>query len=331
MRSLVLCLACAACIDPAEPIVAETSHVSVHDYPGHGPTKADVLFIIDDTTAMAPYLNRLATLPHAYAAAFATIDGGFVDTHIAVATTTNSELRRLPAVGGSFMTIRTELDLDRITNFLGSLEDTFGLLADVGATSSAANRPLDVLRRVVEENPDGLIRDDAYLNIVIITASDDVSSESPATYAELAKSAKARPEKVFVSAITVMETPRLHELFAALPNRHKVTSLADGDYTSALAVFGTIILSIIPGQCWHVSDVDPITPGPQYDCTFTATIRGAQRLLPPCKLPTDVLCWSLVPSDNECSPDVGTVKPSMPPYRFFTFTPPFRAECTSIH
>jgi hypothetical protein len=329
LNQALLLACCAACVDsaPSGSGIEGVSHVEVHELPAFGPPKLDVVFVVDDTIAMEPYQERLAGLPAVFEQTFLVTLAGQVDMHVAVATSTGG-LRRIPSVGSAYMSIRTEYDLARITNFTESFRTTFEKLSVVAASSTGANQPLDAARRVVEANPDGLLRPSVPLAIVLVTASDDASSEAVSTYADIFESSKGDPGNVMVIALAAGSTPRLDELFAALPNRYRVSSLAD-DYQPALDHLGQMIKTILPGLCWNASDVDPATPGAQYDCTFTATIRGAQRVLPPCELPGDQFCWSLVPSDHGCA-EHAPLKPELPPYRFWTFLPAMRAECVVL-
>lgn len=333
MKRLVFTLAvCVACADqgPSGSGIAGSSHVAVYDLPATPEQQLDLLFIIDDTIAMGAYQDRLAELPARVEQAFLSIGDGLLDTHIAVATS-DGQLRRSAAVGSSYMSIRTEFDLERITNFTGTLRETFGSLANVGASRMGASQPLESMQRVLEANADGFVRDHAFLGIVIISATDDASPSPPADYVQFAKGLKDDPTNVLVTGITLAPTPRLDEFFAAFPHRNVVVSLPDGDHALALEAFKPLIKTILPGTCWEASDVDPETPGPQYDCTFSVMIRGNERRLPPCTLPGDQFCWSLVSSGNECSyTDHEPLKPKVPPYHLWFFRPALHAECVVI-
>lgn len=325
---LALCAACASDDAPSSGPDAE-SHVAVFEYPGGGPPQLDLLVVIDDTVAMAPYQDRMAMLPSVIEQAYLSIGDGLVDMHIAV--TTDGTLRRVPAVAGSYVAIRTDFDLARPANFTGTLLDAVTPLTSVGAANTAPYQPLAAVKRVFEENPDGFIRDNASIGIVIISASDDASPGTPADYAQFISATREDPYEIMVSRIVVNPSPRLDELATGFMNRTSTTSLADGDLAGALTVFAQAIRTILRGNCWHVSDIDPITPGPQYDCTFTATIRDVPRVLPPCKLPDDQFCWSLVHSNDGCSDDgYEPLEPEIRPYHFWWFVPPLRAECVVL-
>src|SRR5262245_31183887 len=109
MKHLV-CLVCLTACAVDEPSAAPdvTSRVNVYEVGPYGPPRLDVLFVIDPSSAMAPYADRMATLPSIIEQAYLA-SGGILDMHIGVTTT--GELRRVPSVGGSFVTITTDFDL----------------------------------------------------------------------------------------------------------------------------------------------------------------------------------------------------------------------------
>ncbi len=327
MRVAVFVALAAACADAPPASLEGTSRVTIWESGGYGPPRMDVLVVIDDTSAAAPYADRLATLPSVLEQTYASTARGTVDMHIGV--TTDGTLRRLPAMGAAFASIRTDFDLLRITNFTGTLSDALTPVMDVGSDSDRPYQPLAAVRRVIEENPDGFLRPDASLGIVIISASDDASPDAAIDYAASLRLAKSDPAQIEILGITASPSPRLDELLARFPARSFVEPIANGDYPVLLTKLELLIRSILPGTCLHASDVDPETPGAQYDCTVTTWIRGAPHVLPPCKLPGDQFCWSLIDSSDECGPsgELAPVKPYMPPYGFFTFVPPFRLEC----
>lgn len=327
VRFVVLVAFVAACVDASPTSLEATSRVTVWESDGYGPPQLDVLVVIDDTSAAAPYSNRLATLPSVIENTYVSINGGTVDMHIGV--TTDGTLRHVTPSGASYASIRTDFDLLRMTNFTGTLGEAMTSLTNVGTENPAPFQPLAAVRRVLEENPDAFLRPNAYLGIVIISASDDASPDRVTDYAAWLKSVKPDPNNIVVIGITASPSARLDELFAQFPYRAYVGSITDGDYLAPFMNLRLLIRTIIPGLCMHVSDVDLDTPGAQYDCTVTTWIRGSPQVLPPCKLAGDQLCWSLIDSSQECGPEIGftPVKPYMPPYRFFTFVPPFRMEC----
>jgi hypothetical protein len=317
-------LAACATDEVPTPDVEATSFVEVYALPEGHRAQLDLLFVIDATTAMASYQDRVAALPAAFERAFPSIGFGLIDVHIGV-TTTGGALRGSSAVGGPFMTMYTEFDLTRVANFGGTLVEALSPLVNVGAASAAPNQPLAAALKVLEENPGGFHRAGTPLGIVIVSASDDASPLAASEYARLIKAIE-EPTNVGIAAITDGPTPRLDELLTGFVNRAVRGALID-DAQPALEFFGQFIKSTLAGACWHPSDVDPITPGNQFDCTFTVMIRDQERVLPPCRLPGDQFCWSFEAA-NYC--EVGRLEPQFPPYGINFFRPALRAECVVL-
>src|SRR5262249_53621367 len=136
------------------------------------------------------------------------------------------------------------------------------------------------------------LRDATLLAIVIVDASDDASPSPVADYVDWLRGLKG--EGVFVSTITAQPSPRLDEVVAAFPGWSVTTPVDAADYGPAIAAFGSLETSILPGICLTAA-------GPPYDCSVTAEIHGAERVLEPCDGNDDLLCWQLVPSGVQCS------------------------------
>lgn len=326
-RALCTLALCAACTTDAPTGGIEgVSYVDVHEFPAAPAPQLDLLLIIDDTPAMAAYQDQLATLPAQVVHAFTMTNRAIHDLHIAVATM-DGTLRVAPSIGGAFMTMHTDYDFARVTNFTGTFADALGRLTSVGTAGTTANQPLAALRRVAEVHPDGFLRDDAALGIVIITASDDTSPDAAAEYARLAQLLKTDPTNVIATGITLAPTPRLDEFFAAFPNRNLVVPIAGGEYEPVFTQFARYVRSVGSLSCWNDPDTDPLAPGSQYDCTFTAFIRDEPRLLWPCRFEGDELCWRMRDTSVPCSAPGKTVEPETPPWGIDVFRPAMRIEC----
>lgn len=316
---------CAACIDDDETTTGldGVSHVDWHELPGRGPQQTDLLFVIDDSIAMAPYQDRLAALPANVAEQLAAHGIGRLDLRIAV-TSNDGVLRTNGSIGGSFLTMRAEYDLSHTTNFSGTLEEALRPLLNVGVDATGPSTPLAAVRRVIEENPDGFLRPNAYLAIVVVSAADDASPDSATEYAQLATSTKPDPAAVSVGGIVVQPAPRLDAFFAEFPYRNGVVSIDDADYAPAFAklIFERETLAL---PCMRAADVDPDAPGAQYDCTFTLIMGDSERVIGECRLPGEQMCWSLTPEPNCLGDDA--VTPRIPPFSLNGFRPGLRTEC----
>lgn len=324
--SLPLLATCAA-NEPARDRIEGQSHVEIHELPGWGPPQIDILLVVDDTTAMEPYRARVAMLPSIIADAFPSMGDGLIDLHIGMITN-DGALRRPHPDGQPFVAIRTELDLERVTNFQGTLEEALGRLTSIDALHAGPSTPLAAVQRVLEGDTEGFLRQNAPLGIVFMTATDDASPGSVLDYAASYKAATSDPATITVTAIAAQPVPRLDELFAAFPNRNKMISI-DDEYRPVFELVGNQIRTILPGMCWRAADVDPVTPGAQYDCTVTVTIDDEPRDLRPCQIEGDQLCWQLVPSNQGCLED-DALRIVIPPYHFYWFVPPLRVECVVL-
>lgn len=317
----------AACTEQVarDPGIDAVTHVEDRFWPAARVWKLDVLFVVDDTIAMAPYQQRIAELPALVESLL--VDGGR-DVRIAV-TTNDGVLRTAPGMTDPFVSVANDYDLSRITNYEGSFQDTFAALLDVGAEGTGAAVPLAAAASALDGSDTGFVRKDAPLGIVFVTATDDGSLYPPGDYETFFKSLKADPSLVFVTGIAGEQTPRIDEMFAMFINRNVRVSLDDADYSRAVGVLAQLIRSTLGQPYLYASDVDPDAPGPQYDCTFTAVYNGSQHVLPPCSNDRDQFCWSLHPDVNSGSPDY--VVPKIPPYAIAHFQPDLRAQCVVLH
>jgi len=329
-RLMICSLALVACTETPEPSgITATSHVATYDTPGGYAPQLDLLIVIDDTTAMAPYAERVAMLPDLIETALRP------EYDLRVAVTTNGGALRAPAGSPDpFLATRLGFDLARASSFDRSLADALRPLTSVGAASAGGSQPLAAVRAALDGNPGGFLREDAALGIVIVTASDDASPDAVSDYATWIEERKASAYDVMVSVIHVNDSPRLDSFLTLLSAPESVdVPLDSGDPSAAFTAFEAAIRSIIPGICWIASDLDPETAGAQYDCTVSADVDGRELLLRPCsgEQDDDPLCWRLVPSGPECSGDTdGFLEPRIAAYHFFSFVPPLHAQCVVL-
>jgi hypothetical protein len=333
-RSFVFSLVVAACTEtPTGSGIEATSHVATYQSPGGYAPLLDLLIVVDDTAAMAPYADEVAMLPDQ----IATTLRPEYDLRVAV-TTNGGVLRKPAALPEPFVSTRLGFDLTRTSSFDGTLADALRPLMTVGAANSGASQPLAAIRTALDGNPDGFLRDHASLGIVIITASDDASPSEVSEYAGWLQSlaSDSEPRRFAVSVLHAGASPRLDSFLTMLPtiNHTIAVSLDDTDVSAAVTVFESTITSIIPGTCWIASDLDPQTPGAQYDCTISAEVDGGELLLRPCRddADDDPLCWRLLPSpQGECGPEaIDPLKPQIAAYHFFSFSPVLHAQCVVL-
>jgi hypothetical protein len=164
----------------------------------------DLLFVIDNSPAMAPQRAKLLESYRRFIQVLEAARGGLPNVHIGVVTTDvgtrgaydpgpgpsigtgdgsctadgdRGALRRAPSVDGNFLSDIVRPDGTRERNYTGSLADAFVQLADVGAAGCTYARPLEAMRRALVGNPAnvGFLRRDAPLAVVLLTNGDDCS------------------------------------------------------------------------------------------------------------------------------------------------------------
>ena len=192
--------ALAGCVDPDEGGGDQRgSRVTTLDIPVYVNRMIDVLFVIDSSTTMAAHQDHLIANYESFMAVLETIVGGLPDVHIGVVTSDlgvsgadgviaaetaacrgdggGGRLRTgSAAIAGMFISDLQQWE-GRANNYLGPLPQVFGQIANVGAQGCSFSQPLEAMRRALEPNPAnaGFLREDAYLFVVLITASDDCS------------------------------------------------------------------------------------------------------------------------------------------------------------
>lgn len=288
----VLALSVTACTDDFERRPPDAhSHVASYWLPEVRPPKLDLLFVIDDTTAMAPYQARLAELAGAVDSAFDASDGGIPDLRIGV-TTNGGALRRSPEVVGSYLYDMRKPDGTHETNFGGTLHAALASLLDVGAAGTGPSRLFDATERAIATE---LVRDDAYLGIVTLSATDDASERPSADYASAIKDAKTDPTDVLVSGIYPAGATRLDTFHTAFPSRSKVTALDEADWSRVLEQARQLFKGGLGLPCMPAPlDLDPEVPGDQIDCAMAYWIDGVEQgPLQHCGS-GDLPCWELV-------------------------------------
>jgi hypothetical protein len=104
---------------------------------------------------------------------------------------------------------------------------------------------------------------------------------------------------------------RLRFFLDQFPNRSTFATICQRDLRGGLVQIGDLLKTVIGDPCIEgkLADVDPNTPGPQYDCSVSTVIdtgTGAtnEQILPQCTpdtgTPTNAPCWHLVFDDTKC-------------------------------
>jgi len=167
-----------------------------------GARKVDVLFVIDDSSSMAPaQANLVASFP-AFMETLRALPAGAPDLHIAVISSDmgagDGSIPGCAGVGkaGRFQfaargaCAATNLQADAtfitdagggVTNYTGNIEDVFGCIAPLGESGCGFEQPFAAITRALgadgRGNPPadnaGFLRPDARLAIVMLTNEDD--------------------------------------------------------------------------------------------------------------------------------------------------------------
>jgi hypothetical protein len=314
MRHLIIVvsmLVCACTDDaPSGGGVTGTTHVATYWLPAITPPKLDLLFVIDDTTAMASHQAPLAALPAQIEAMINSAYGIPANYHFGVVTTdaaTNGVMHTSSQVLGAYV-VHDNTFSGPANNYQGSLASALSSLWPSAAASTASNQPLATTRAALDGNlaNAGFLRDDAYLGFIMITASDDSSLGAIDDYAAFVKASKSQPTNAIVSGVIPASASRLGAFHAQFPNRNEIESIDATDYANAFSIFTQIYKTTLGYACnAEPVDLDPDLAGPQYDCSFSwiEAGNGIEHLLPQCKGDVVAPCWEIVAADPKICVD----------------------------
>jgi hypothetical protein len=137
--------------------------------------RADILLVIDNSGSMA---NHQASLANNFTSFIQYAQSARVDYQIGVVTTDNGNLRATTS-GTRFL-----------SNTSPNLQTAFSSLVQVGTSGSATERPLEfataaVTPPLVASSNAGFVRPDANLAVVIVTDTEDQSSQAASYYENL--------------------------------------------------------------------------------------------------------------------------------------------------
>jgi hypothetical protein len=287
---MIIAALAAACVDtpPLHEPETESSHVSIRELPPSRPAKLDVLVVVDDTIAMAPHEDRMATLPALLADKLGWMTRNWVDLQVAV-TSNDGQFHRLPGSPSSFLTDAWDFDYTRRHNFPGTLAEALTTLMTSGGARSGPNQPLESMRRALEGNSQ-FVRDDAAFTVIVISASDDASPLPVSDYVDWMRKLAGQLDgegwgrkPVRVIGIHAQGSPRLDEYYRLLGTNVAIATPIDNvDLGHALSLLPPIPRSLLGPPCLEHDDLDPIAPGFQYDCVMSVFVGGEMRSVPEC-------------------------------------------------
>ncbi len=320
VRSLVLVALVPACVDTTIPSgVNAESHVISFDHPALLPRKVDVLFAIDDSLAMTPYVERTRAVPAALVAGLARSMGALPDLRVGVVTGATPL--------GGYLADAQQVDGTRTANFSGDLADAIAAEINVGITGSSGPRLFDAVRSVIEANPGGFVRNRADLMLISLAANDDASSGFPPDYATEFEASKMTSDRTLAIGIYRTGATRLGQFHGALHHNPRITSIDAADYASAFASFECNGCSSLANACIAMpGDVDLKTSGDQFDCAISAIDDdNTEHLLRACTDDSPAPCWTIERDPVHCfgsQPAVVRIRGYAPPYR-----PHLRGQC----
>jgi hypothetical protein len=251
------------------------------------PARLDLLFVIDDTPAIAPYTASLTATLSAIPARLAAVFGGDPSLHVRFLPAT------LPSPGcpttsraatcgvGPDETLRTGL-CGSNPSFTGGVAETFVCLSDRGSSGCGPLQSLEAARRALATDGD-FLRPDAYLAVVIVAGADDASASPVDAYVEFVKSLKVDPaNQVFVSVIAPAapacsgsapgEPVRLGAFARAFGRNGVLQSTCAPSPLAALPQLDAAQRSVEPYCLRGLRDTDPARDGMQADCVVTEVI-----------------------------------------------------------
>ncbi|MEP6860000.1 MAG: hypothetical protein ABJE66_05235 [Deltaproteobacteria bacterium] len=325
MRLLWWCvlgvMAFAACGDNTELMPVDTvgtSRVLRRSVPLASNQTFDILFVIDDSPAMAPFATQLAANEREMIQLLTPMFGP--DLHLGVITADPADGGKLRATtGADFLTTAIQFDFSVQTNVSGPLADAFVALADVGSAGGATTQPLAMAQAALAlgANP-GFRRDDAHLGVVFMTAGDDSSPGAVSDYANALHQLGTDPSDVAVgiasgpcntSSLSAPEAPRLTAFAAQSPNRARHVAVCDDSFADLASSLLQLRRYAGGEQCIDEPLAMPL------ECSFWLEHRATseQRIIEPCPESTSP-CWSIV-RDPMCSaePHIG---PKLVPFPF---------------
>jgi len=306
MRRSLIVLALASCAQPTPEGPAVDSYVESFEWPDSFDERLDVLIVLDDTPATAPYVDRTQQMLHGFDDVWSMLPDP-PDLHIAVVTADPADggtFRLAPDVDGPFVIDELAPSWwSRVTNHAGTFGEAAAELGSVG-TAGAHDAPLAMMRAALEQ-PGEFRRSTATLAVVIVSASDDESSDSPGAYAGWLKGLQTAPNDVAISLVAPPTASRLAAFAQQFPNRATTASIDDASYAPALAVLTESLTTTLGTHCLaQPLDMDP-APGLQADCSIEIVQRdGVIADVPECP---GEHCWSFVENPyNACLQADGT-------------------------
>jgi hypothetical protein len=272
--------------------------------------RLDLLLVIDDSPAMAPWLPKLAENAALFMRVLESFPFGVPDLHVAVTTTSARGLRRDLAACG-IVDDRPYLATVHgfHNNFSRPLAQTVSCMVTIDATSADPPEPLRSAQVVLEDedNNGGFRRSEAFLSLLFVSSSDDASPGSVATYLDALLGTGPSRSRVAPAVIAAPNVPRLRALVNAAGDLGRFVTLDEPSWVEALRVLAEETPSDVGRPCIPGPLADPVAP----DCTVArlqyafSPLQHPLGLLAQCDPSgTAEMCWLRI-DDADCAPGMG--------------------------
>jgi hypothetical protein len=300
--ALATLASCGLDVEQLEP--SAISHVLRFEMPTSSVKPIDVLFVLDESPAMAAEHARVVASMAGFAAAFEAKLAG-QDLNLGVITTDPGDHGRL--VGGGFLHERSTIDtIER--EFAGTLADHLTALADHEHADPAPNVVLDAIVQATDPstNP-GFRRDDATLFLVVITNRDDQSSGAVDDYRRrLGSTGSLRSYSVIVDHDP---SPRLDSFaFWGVPEAGSYAFVSDVGY-ERYDVGVALIDHVLRGPYWRGSRCLEKRVATPHACSVSDVTNGIETAqLGECDASGVRPCWRFEASPQACGEPSLTVQ-----------------------
>lgn len=299
-------------IDLPEEI--EQVKTTMFEIPQASPPPLDILFVIDNSHAIAAHEDHLAAnLPQL--GEFFEHNNGWWDRHIGVITSDvgcpgRSAWRPAPLTNDRFFIDWRHLDDTRTKNFDGTLADHLPAAMTAGHDGCGAHRPLDAILAALDPSTN-FRRSDADLIIVIIGGADDQSVvDAEAAIRQIAATSDVpylqALSRLAIVAFAPEPAARLDAFAAFGSGESRLVALDSRDLVSAFG-WGFSHSEVWGAPCVDASvDLEP-APGLQANCAMADVARDRdtkrivyERILPACD-GANRPCWRLDVKPHICS------------------------------
>jgi hypothetical protein len=291
MRSLLLvfAVACSTASEPATPPPIETSGVVQIQIPMAVNRRLDVLFVIDSSPAMEPYVERM----HANIRRFLDVLRTPTIPNIRFAVTSTGAFRGASGMTGDFLVDFVGDDANRQRNYDGDFADVIDRMISVG-TDGPAFDPFAAAHTALDAHR-GYVRGDSYLAIIFISASSAVDDPIAVYNAEqFFKSLQPDWQRMIFGAITAGD-PRLVSLVEKFPDRNAHVSIDSEDWSPIWSFLFPPFRDTLGAPCIEEPLVDL-----ERGCAAWYTFPIGGEVITPCADTPERQCWKLERDPVRC-------------------------------